>query len=348
MRLVCDMLVHKHTNMTLFLTGHHVNMWCCSKVILTLGIALVLLGGGIAMITVGALSGIPHNEGTLAYENTSSVVTTFNTLNTKEVTLQSDAEFDIKAQYYKADSCSNLPSLTMYSTIPGNLSLPPKVIGYFLEGSVLSYKVCSAADAKVGANQAIQFYILDNLKDSSRKPPPPYESPSQHSTIKVGYNANVANQSKPGPGWICSKESELTFRVSKQSYYAVVVFPPTVSDDINVKYWYQSNITHKKIKHSSLTPFCPNSSESECTLHVTKHLPLEEHCVIAHIEEIYQQGEDAYIRIQITFRVWNGLVLFVCLGAVLVLASLVPCIVLCRRPLRKNIVTLQNEMSQPF
>ena len=343
--------MHKYyTDMALSLTEHHINKLCCGKVILVLGIALLLVGGGIAMITVGALSGIPHNEETLVYENTSAVVTTFVTLNTKEVTLQSDAEFDIETQYYKGDSCSNLPSVTKYSTIPGNLSLPPKMIGYFLEGSVLSYNVCSAADINVSENKAIQFYILDNLRDSSRKPPPPYEGPSQHRTIKLGYNASVANQSKPGPGWICSNESELTFRVSKQSYYAVVVFPPSISDDIKVKYWYESNITHKKIDHSFLTPFCPNNPENECTLHVMKHLPLEEHCVIAHIEEIYnRQGEDAYIRIQITFRVWIvGLVLLCFFGAVSVLAPLVLCIVICRRPLRKNIVAFQNEMSQPL
>ena len=160
----------------------------------------------------------------------------------------------------------------------------------------------------------------------------------------VGYNASVANQSEPEPGWICSKESELTFSVLKQSFYAVVVLPPSISDNVKVKYWYQSNITHKGIQISSLTP-CPNSSLSGCTFHVRKHLPFEERCIIAHTNgDGDLQEHDAYIRIQITFTVWSGLALFVCLGAVLVLASLVPCIVLCRRPLRRRMVALPSDI----
>ena len=280
------------------------------------------------MITVGAVSEIPHDKEILTYDNTSAVITSFTTLNTKGVTLQSNAEFDIETQYYRADSCSNIPSYTAYSTITGNLSLPPKMIGYFLEGSVLSYKVCSAADVKIAPYQAIQFYILDNLKESSTKPSPFYESPTRHWTIKVGYNASVANQSEPGPGWICSKETELMFSISKQSYYEVIVFPPSISENVRVKYWYQSNITHKGIQRSSLTPICPNNSENACTFQVGKHLPLEKHCVVAHIQDIHnRQADDAYIRIQITFKVWNGLALFVCLGILLVVASLIPCII---------------------
>ena len=298
------------------------------------------------MITVGAISEIPHNKETLTYENTSAVVTSFTTLNTKEATLQSDADVDIEMQYYQADSCSNLPSVTTNSTINGNLSLPPKLIQYFLEGSVLSYNICSAADEEVSDTHVIEFYILNNLQESSGTPPPPYESPSWHQKIKIGYNASVADQSEPGPGWICSKESELTFSVSKQSFYAVVVLPPSISDNVKVKYWYQSNITHKGIQISSLTP-CPNSSLSGCTFHVRKHLPFEERCIIAHTNgDGDLQEHDAYIRIQITFRVWNGLVLFVCLGAVLVLASLVPFIVLCRRPLRRKMVALPTDIIQ--
>jgi len=301
------------------------------------------------MITVGAVSEIPHNKETLTYENTTAVVTSFNTFNTEEVTLQSDAEFDIETQYYyHTKPCSKLPHFTTQSTITGNLSLPPKMIGYFLEGSFISYKVCAAADVEVDAHHAIQFYILDNLKDSSRKPPPPYESPTEHWTIKVGHNASVANQSEPGPGWICSKESELTFSVSKQGYYAVVVFPPSISENIRVKYWYQSNITHKGIQRSSLTP-CPNSSESVCTIRVMRDLPFEEHCVIAHIEEIYnRQADDAYIRVQITFKAWNGLILFFILGIVFVVIPIIFCICLCRRTLQKASVVLQTEISQPL
>lgn len=270
-------------------------------------------------------------------------MTSFTTLNTKDIILQSDADVDIETQYYQADSCSDLPSITTNKTINGNLSLPPKLIQYFLESSVLRYNICSAADKEVSHTHVIEFYILNNLQESSGTPPPPYKSPIRHQKIKIGYNASVADQFEPEPGWHCS---DVSYRVSKQSFYAVVVLPPSISDDVTVKYWYQSNVTHKGIRISSLS-HCPNSSLSACTLHVHKHLPFDECCVIAHTKGVSNlQEHDAYIRIRITFTVWSGLALFVGLGAVLVLVSIIPCIVFCRRPLGRRMVAFSTDIIQ--
>ena len=332
------------------------------KIVLIILFSLTLLGGGITLIAVGALTDIPKSTDTDAYGNTSAVIATFSTLNVDEISLSEDSDpislqkyVDFKTDYYLTDSCLNLPSINTSFTNSSILSLPSKTIRYFLKGSVLSYNICSAAN--VTGDYIFDFFILKNLRDSAQNPPPPYKDPVRYSLLKVGFSENVTNEHEPGPGWKCHYESNdynLHYSVKRDGYYPVIILPPkSPPQNALIKYWYQVNIAQRHIDTTSrrLSLCQPNADSTTCR--PISHLPLAKYCIVAHVKANsvlkfkQDEAEDLYVNIRIEYHKWApGLPLFIASGILSVVLSLVPCICLYRRPLKKKVRQLPSDLLQ--
>ena len=322
------------------------------KITFVVLLSLVLLGGGIALISVCALSDYPSSGSQLAYGNTSAVVATFSTLNVDSISLIANNDeisremyIDLDTEFYYDDSCSHFEHVTT--------NQPPekgkivnhtlKEIQYFLEGSILSYYICSAANVTVGEH--IHFYILDNLQETFMDDPP-YDSFVLYKALCIGLNESVSNQTKPEAGWKCY---ELTYTIERRGYYPVVVFPPLPPpENTLIKYWYQANITQRSINTSVLTPCNPSSNQSLPTCHPTSHLPLTKSCIIAHVTvnntESKHATDDLYVNIDIQYHNWTpGLPLFIVAGVACVVASVIPCAVLYRYQLKKRVRRLPSD-----
>ena len=309
-------------------------------------LTLLFLGGGITLITVGALTDNPSSTNAVAYGNTSAVIATFSTLNVDSVSLFANTdelsqEFftDLDTKYYFSDSCSSFHHFTSYPKESGIASLPLKEIRYFLEDSILSYNICSAANVSV--EHHIEFYILNDVQESTQLPPPPYKDYARYKKLKVGVSRNVSSQNMPEKGWKCY-DRELYYKIKRHGYYPVVILPPQNLDNTLIKYWYQQNITQRRINTSYLTPCQPNPDGSRTTCRPSSHLPLKEYCIVTHVstktDSKLTGAEDLYVNIHIQYHKWSpGLPLFIVAGIISICLSLVPCICLYRRALKEQV-----------
>lgn len=318
-----------------------------SKLAFVLLLSLLLLGVGVTLIMISALTDNPRNTNEYAYGNTSAVIATFSTLNVDSISLSTNNDeitrsflADLETRFYYTDSCSSLryTSTEYKNTTPFSLHERLIEIRYFLEHSFMSYNICSAANKQV--DDHINFYILNNLQDSTKETPLPYKNYVRYWNLTVGFNENVSNQTKPENGWKCHKHQ---YKVHHRNYYPVVVLPPlNLPLDTVIKYWYQVNITQRKIDLAYLTPCKQNSDKSRATCRFNSHLPLPKHCIISEVTE--SKSEDLYVNIHIEYHKWApGLPLYLSAGITSIFLSFVPCLCLYRHPIKKRVRKLPTD-----
>ena len=222
--------------------------------------SLVLLGGGVTLISVSALSDHPSDGSQLTYGGTSVVVATFPTLNVRSVSLTAitveinwKVDTDFETNFYYVSSCSNLhvtndtENETIIVEVPSEPQ-PLKEIRYFLKGSILSYNICSATNnTHAQENKHINFYILNNLREATVDIPPPYDHFVHHKQLNIGYNESVSSQNEPDVGWKCFFGRDLSYTIKDHGYYPVIIVPPLKPpENTLIKYWYQANIMQKE------------------------------------------------------------------------------------------------------
>ena len=324
-----------------------------SKLVFVLLLSLLLLGVGVTLITISALTDNPRDTNEYAYGNTSAVIATFSTLNVGSITLSTNNDeitrsflADLETRFYYTDSCSSLndhSTRTEYkNTTPFSLHERLVEIRYFLEQSDISYNICSAANKEV--DDHINFYILKNLHDSTEDTPLPYKDFAYYRNLTIGFNENVSNQTQPENGWKCHK---LYYKIHHRNYYPVVVLPPqNVPLDTVIKYWYEFNITQKKINLGFLTPCEQSSDKSRATCHFNLHFPLQKHCIVTQVTANFEsRTEDLYVNIDIEYHKWApGLPIYLSAGITSIVLSLVPCLCLYRRPIKKRVRKLPTDI----
>lgn len=329
--------------------GPKITLRLGTKLVFVLLLSLLLLGGGVTLITVAALTDNPSNTNQYAYGNTSAVIASFSTLNVDSISLSTNNDevtrrfdlADLETRFYYTDSCSNLHSTRAEYKNTTLVSLHERLVDirYFLEQSDMSFNVCSAANKQV--NDHINFYILNNLQDSLTDTALPYKHYERYWNLTVGFNENASNQTKPESGWNCCK---LYYKIHRPNYYPVVVLPPqSIPVDAVIKYWYQVNITQRKIDTGYLTPCHQSSDKSRCR--PNSHLPLQKHCIIAQVKANFDsRSEDLYVNIRIEYLKWApGLPIFLSAGTLGILLSLVPCLCLYRRPIKTRVKKLPSD-----
>ena len=211
-----------------------------------------------------------------------------------------------------------------------------------VQQAAFTYNICSAANVSVGDREHIHFYILNNLQETTRNIPPPYDHFVYYKQLKIG----VSSQNEPDDGWKCK---ELSYTIKNRGYFPVIIAPPPQPPaNTSIRYWYQANIKQTTINTTSLTPCKTNSNQSLTTCYPTSHLPLKMSCVVARIIAMNTESEcaaeDLYVNINIQYHDWKpGLPLFLVAGAVCVVASVIPCTILYRYRLKKQVMKFPSD-----